>query len=123
MPVMNPRSLASSPPRDTLAVRVTAYSGTVWGSVNVIYLLHGRERFLGHCERRKCEYHPLHGVELILTEKPKDSKQWPFRAWIVHNANHESHVRQPMLRLVIGSHLHDNAEDFRGHVRANYYNP
>lgn len=118
-----PVTFASVPSRDTLVVRVTAYSGSVWGSVRVAYIAHGVMKPLGYCARRKCEYRPPHAVVLVLTEKPKDPKQWPFRAWIVHNGGQEIHVRRPTLKLVVGPHLHDNAEDYRAHVRANYYNP
>jgi hypothetical protein len=111
------------PVEDTLVVRVTAFGGVVWGRVTMSYSSGRAGTKALVCARRKCEVRVPHGATVSLVEKPRDPKSWPFRSWIVHNGGRETHIRTPQVSLVIRPHLHDNVQDFRAHVRANYYNP
>lgn len=71
--------------KDTLTVKITKASGTVWGKVTVDYKSGGKWKMLGSCKKAKCKMHPPAMVKLQLKEKPVDSTTWPFKDWKVKN--------------------------------------
>lgn len=108
---------------DQLVVRISAYGGVVWGTVDIGYRIGKTIKSMGVCKRRTCKYRPPPGVTMVLVEHPRHAKTWRFRSWIVHNGGRLTHVSSTTLRFKIRSHLFDNANLFKARVKANYYYP